>query len=345
MVVGLGLGHLVVAGWNFNREIQELSVELGPLLAMLLVGTVALLVCLVGYWLWRSQFSPPQRWLVAAGCAVGALVLGTIVYLSILIRLTEGRTVSEPIFVLSLASSQGALAGSIVAILYARARQEAAAARRRRDQIEFVTGILRHDVLNSMTVIRSRAAMLEAGETDQVTEFAEAIVGRSEKVIDLSERVDDVVSVMASDESLQRKPIALRPVVKDQIAALQSRTDDVTIEHEVADVEVLADELLAEVVGNLIENALDHGLDGAGTITLTTERLDDRVRLRVADTGTGVPDDRKTQIFERGASSGGGGFGLFFIETVLDHYGGDIWVEDRADGESGAVFVVELDAA
>lgn len=344
VVVGLGLGHLAVATWNFISEIQELSLDIGPIVAALLVGSVSLAVCLLGAWLWRGELPAEERWLVALGSVIGALVVGSIVYLSVVIRLVEGRVVGEPVFVLSLASSQGALSGAMVSVLYAQSRREAAAARRRKDQMEFVTGILRHDVLNSAMVIKSRAEMIGNGETDNHSEFADAIVARSEKVIDLSERTKEVVSVVASDEALEREPVELAPVVDAQMTALRPETDAVTVDVDVAEVTVLADRLLDEVVGNLAENALEHGLDGEGTITITTETVGDRVQLRVADTGTGVPDDRKAEIFERGASSGDGGFGLFFVRTIVDHYGGDIWVEDRTDG-SGAVFVVELDRA
>lgn len=344
VVIGLGIGHLLVALWNFRREAQEVGTGIGPFGAAGLVGIGGALVCAVGYWLWHSEYAARERWLVAAGCLVGAVVIGTVMVASVMIRLLEGRMVSEPVFVLSLASGQGAFSGSLVAVLYARARREAVAARERRDQIEFVAGILRHDVLNSMTVIRSRADLIEEGETDRTEEFAEIIVNRSDKVIDLSERVKEIVDIMASDESLQLTPTALAPIVDEQVAALEPASG-VTIERDVDDVEVLADDLLAEVVGNLLGNALDHGVDSTGTIGVTTDLDEDWVRLRVADTGPGVPPERRERIFERGASSGGGGFGLFFVASMVDYYGGDIWVEDRADGRSGAVFVVELERA
>ena len=345
VVIGLGLGHLIVAGWNFLREVQELSLDVGPIIAASLLGTVSALVCLVGYWLWTSELSAEDRWLVAAGSIAGALAVGMIIYVSVWIRLIEGRSVAEPVFVLSLASSQGALFGSLITVLYARSRREAVTARRRKDQMEFVSGILRHDVLNSIMVIQSRAEMIADDGAEQHQEFAEAILGRSEKVIDLSERVEEVVSVVASDEALEKEPVNIKPIVESQVEALSSEREGVRIENDVEDVTVVADQLLDEVVGNLLGNALEHGIEDEGEITVTTETVGDRVRLRVADTGTGVPDDRKEKIFERGASSGDGGFGLFFVKTIVDHYGGDIWVEDRADGRSGTVFVVELDRA
>jgi len=68
--------------------------------------------------------------------------------------------------------------------------------------------------------------------------------------------------------------------------------------------------------------------------------------LRVADDGPGVDDGRAGDLFERGekgTASTGSGFGLFFVDSMVDSYGGDVRVEDSEAG--GAAFVVELPKA
>ena len=59
------------------------------------------------------------------------------------------------------------------------------------------------------------------------------------------------------------------------------------------------------------------------------------MQLRIADTG---PGDIRDDIFDRATSTTGSGFGLFFVETVVDHYGGTVRVE--ANDPIGAVFVI-----
>ena len=123
---------------------------------------------------------------------------------------------------------------------------------------------------------------------------------------------------------------------------------------------VLADSLLEEVVGNLLKNAVEHGYDGQDefTISVETSTENGRTQLRIADTGPGIPEELRDSIFDRGTSETGSGFGLFFVETMVDQYGGTVRVEARAERGSargrpeaddseptGAVFIVELPTA
>ena len=106
---------------------------------------------------------------------------------------------------------------------------------------------------------------------------------------------------------------------------------------------VWADDLLAEVFHNLIGNAVKFGGPDV-VITISIETLDGNVVVTVADTGPGVPDELKKSIFrrfERGLiRARGEGLGLYICRTLLERYGGRIWVEDRVAGhpEKGAAF-------
>jgi len=68
------------------------------------------------------------------------------------------------------------------------------------------------------------------------------------------------------------------------------------------------------------------------------------VRVRVADDGTGVADEDKEAIFRRNEAGHvkrtGSGFGLFFVDSMLAAYGGDVWVDDNEN--EGATFVLEF---
>jgi len=66
--------------------------------------------------------------------------------------------------------------------------------------------------------------------------------------------------------------------------------------------------------------------------------------VTVADTGRGVPDGQKEEIFhryEKKQRGVGEGLGLYLVQILIDRYGGRIWVGDRVSGHpgEGAAFV------
>ncbi len=68
------------------------------------------------------------------------------------------------------------------------------------------------------------------------------------------------------------------------------------------------------------------------------------IRVRVTDTGPGVPRDVRDRIFEPFVSTKeeGTGFGLALAQQAVEEHGGTLRLEDVDTGGVGAVFVVEL---
>ncbi|MFF2654125.1 ATP-binding protein [Streptomyces sp. NPDC058045] len=102
---------------------------------------------------------------------------------------------------------------------------------------------------------------------------------------------------------------------------------------------------LVTVLGNLIDNALDAAQGSALARVTVTARAEGELLLRVADSGTGVPDGDTEAIFRRGwstkpAGSGGRGIGLVLVRQTVARHGGTLEVTAAADG--GAAFTVRL---
>jgi PAS domain S-box-containing protein len=116
---------------------------------------------------------------------------------------------------------------------------------------------------------------------------------------------------------------------------------------------VRANELLHDVFANLVSNAIKHTGDRAD-IVVDLDAVKDNgsryYRVMVEDNGPGIPDDFKPKIFNRtlkGTNSARGmGLGLYLVKSLVDSYGGRVWVEDRIFGDhtKGAKFVVMLPA-
>jgi signal transduction histidine kinase len=101
---------------------------------------------------------------------------------------------------------------------------------------------------------------------------------------------------------------------------------------------------LEQVLQNLAANALRHTPDG-GRIAIASERVADRIRLTVRDTGPGIPPEHLPLIFDRfykadasRRAASGSGLGLSIVKTIVERHGGTI----TARNDGGAVFEILL---
>jgi signal transduction histidine kinase len=197
-----------------------------------------------------------------------------------------------------------------------------------------------------MTVIRSRAAFLEEDLEGRQYDHAETILRWCDDITAFVERVQAVLNALGSQDSLAVESVDVADVLREEVARLSQTYPDVTFEVDLpTTVVVQADELLADVVGNIATNAIEHNdVDGL-TVRVSAERQDDVVQLRIADNGQGVAPEHRESVFRRGeshAKMAGSGFGLFFVDAMVDAYGGEVRIEDN---DPGAAFVLELPAA
>jgi PAS domain S-box-containing protein len=114
---------------------------------------------------------------------------------------------------------------------------------------------------------------------------------------------------------------------------------------------VHTNELLRDVFANLVGNAIKHTGDHADIVVDLDVVEDDGgryCRVMVEDDGPGIPDDFKGRIFNRMLKSTdkakGMGLGLYLVKSLVESYGGRVWVGDRVLGDhtKGARFVVML---
>ena len=99
-------------------------------------------------------------------------------------------------------------------------------------------------------------------------------------------------------------------------------------------------DLLRQAILNLVRNAVDAMDHGCGTLTLEVSRQDNRVLIRVRDTGPGIGPDEIDRIFNPffTTRNTGTGLGLAIVHRIVDAHGGAIAVHN----EKGAVFTLSL---
>jgi signal transduction histidine kinase len=216
--------------------------------------------------------------------------------------------------------------------------------RRTTKELAILNQLMRHDVRNDISLVVGRSHQLSEYVDPRGEELLAEVVTAANHVLQLTRTVGDTVETITREGETPLQPVDPSAVVERQVekACHLYGEGSVTVEGDLTDAAVAADELLSAVVGNLLGNALLYTSDDPD-VRVSTTVDDETVTIHVADNGPGVPDDQKERIFgqgTRGVESQGTGIGLYLVDQLVQQYGGRIWVTDNEP--TGAVFHVEL---
>ncbi len=220
--------------------------------------------------------------------------------------------------------------------------------RKKNEQLSLLNRILRHDISNDMNIISGWVEVLAEEMPPDQQDKLDRIRRASEHTAELTSDVRDLLDVLEGDaSSIERKPVDLGRVLRNEVERVTQSFDDVVVDvpEEMPDVEVEANGMLHSVVGNLLNNAVRHNDADVPRVDIGIEVRAETVTLTVADNGPGIPEDQRDDIFQqdvKGLDSEGTGIGLYLVDTLVQAFGGTIRVEDN---EPGAVFAVELQRA
>lgn len=200
-----------------------------------------------------------------------------------------------------------------------------------------------------------------AGKTltqSELGRFLEATHTLSDMLLANLQRAADLIQsfkqVAVDRASERQRPIGLRHYLGQVLHSLQPalRRPFVTVELDVPD-DITLDTYpgaLAQIVTNLVLNAVVHGFDGrdAGRVALSARREDDRLILYAADDGAGIAPEHLPRIFEPFFTTrrdrGSSGLGLHIVyNLVTQRLGGEIRC-DSFPGH-GARFTIDLPVA
>lgn len=225
----------------------------------------------------------------------------------------------------------------------------------RRDRVarEFLMRVT-HDLRTPLTAIRGHALALSDGVVpeDAVPRSLGAIASEANRLEVLVTDLLDLARMDADRFRVNITPVNGAEPVRAAADAMSSsaRAADV---HLLADIPDLPDiatdpDRVQQVIGNLIDNAI-RWTPPQGTITLSARpRAGGGLVVEVADTGPGVPADRRDEVFEpfRSSEAPGGhvgsGLGLAIGRQLARTLGGDLGVGDAPGG--GACFTLLLPA-
>lgn len=213
-----------------------------------------------------------------------------------------------------------------------------------------------HELKTPLASIRLLSdSIVQSGDMDTATmrEFvtdigseADRLQRTTEKLLDLSRR--------DSGKSGPRRGVDMAQVVRSTLRLLtplaSMRRVTVSTSLEEGCVILAAEDDLYQIVFNLAENAVKYNVEG-GSVAITVRGDADTVRLSVDDTGIGIPEADRDQIFSRfyrvdkarSRESGGSGLGLSIVHDAVLSLGGAITVAPREDVQ-GTRFTVSFPA-
>lgn len=213
-----------------------------------------------------------------------------------------------------------------------------------------------HELQTPLTAIRGFAETLLANpvEPDEAKAQLEVILRNAE-------RLGNLIRDMLELSRIESRRVPLEPgeidvvrltgaLLQDMGPRFRERSLAAAVDVEEAAPAWADRRAVEQVLTNLLDNAAKY-TDPGGRIRVEIGRVGDSVRVRVGDTGIGIPERDRARIFERfyrvdkarSRALGGTGLGLAIVKHLVQTMGGDIYVESEPG--KGSTFTFTLPRA
>ena len=267
----------------------------------------------------------------------------------------DGRRVVVELTVSLLRDPQGNPLGRSVILRDVTERARLAEARLQAERLAVIGAMaarLAHEIRNPLSSITLNLELVRdevetlarptTGATDEARSLLQSIHSEVRRI----QRVTEDYLHFARMPKLHRERISLNEILTHGLAFMDSlfQASGVTVRTEfdpTLPLSLVDENQLWQAVLNLIRNALE-AMPKQGTLTLRTDHDDHDVRLTISDTGQGMTDAERHEIFKPFFSTkvGGTGLGLPLTQQVIGEHGGRIECESAVG--QGTTFIIYL---
>lgn len=212
-------------------------------------------------------------------------------------------------------------------------------------ELRTVTDSMAHDLRTPLTRLKTQiqrgndADLPDAARREALGQAAD----EADRILSSFSAMIDIARAEAGAARDQFSEVDLSAVVRDVFELHQPLAEDMGValtftEQGEGPVKVSGHaQFLAQLVSNLVDNALKHGASG-GAIAMAVRRDHGMAEVEVADRGPGIPEEQRASALRRfgrldsARTTPGSGLGLSLAATLARMHGGELLLEDNAPG-------------
>lgn len=218
-------------------------------------------------------------------------------------------------------------------------------------QKELISNIS-HDLRTPLTMIKGYGEVMRDIPGENTPENIQIIIDETSRLSDLVNDMLDLSKIQSGTRNADKQVFSLTQTVRETLRRYErlKMQDGYNIEFIAdSDVMVMADRgMILQVIYNLINNAINYTGDDL-FVSVRQEKMGDRVRISVKDTGEGIAEDQLSMIWDRyykvdkvhKRAAVGTGIGLSIVKGILELHNASYGVQSTEG--VGSVFWFELE--
>ncbi|MHA2371959.1 MAG: PAS domain S-box protein [Candidatus Thorarchaeota archaeon] len=204
--------------------------------------------------------------------------------------------------------------------------------------LQLYASLLRHDIRNDLQIIiiQSEAAEMMLPSDSATNESFGVIRGTAERMASL-------LSILGDPDFISEE--GLVDVIKSRATQAEIAHHDLKIAVKASEkaqaVKVSSERLLPAVLDNLFRNTAQYA-GPKPKVDVIVEHIGNFIQIIVSDNGPGIPEEVRGTLFSIGASTTGGGLGLYLSKRIIEGYGGTIELLEHGPEGGGATYSIKL---
>ncbi|MCO8243311.1 PAS domain-containing sensor histidine kinase [Haladaptatus sp. AB643] len=210
--------------------------------------------------------------------------------------------------------------------------------------LRILNRVLRHNLRNDANVVLGHIEIVaEIVDDEELQQSLSTAHRRMHSIIKYAETARDLDELLSERTDPTLSPIRIDEVIRNELRAARNAYPGAEFTSDLGDEPtfVAADDAIGIALEAILSNAVEHNDSRVPRVFVRFHRGESTLTVEVEDNGPGIADDEHDLIFGREEVSPlhhGQGLDLFFVDRLMEKYGGDVWAEN----DDGATFSLQF---